>query len=207
MKVYDFPFAPNPTKLRVYLAEKGLEIPRVNVNLVAGEQRTPAFLARNPMGGLPVLELDDGTCLRESLAIIEYLEELHPEPPMIGRTPLERARVRALERTAELGVLSPVARIFHNTRAVLPGAKPVPEVAEQARGGLPGALAYLDAEIAEHPFVAGEQPTIADCTLYAALRFAELGEIDVDPERRWPNLARWWQSFSGRPSTRLPAAS
>ena len=78
MKLYDFPFAPNPRKLRVYLAEKGIEIPRVTVNLTKGEQVAPEFTAKNPMGGLPVLELDDGTCLRESLAIIEYLEELHP---------------------------------------------------------------------------------------------------------------------------------
>src|SRR5512144_2168168 len=121
MKLYDFPFAPNPRKLRVYLGEKGIEIPRVVVNIVKGEQNTPAFRAKNPMGGVPVLELDDGSCLRESLAIIEYLEELHPEPPMIGTTPLERARVRALERTADLGVLIGVARVFHATRAVLPG--------------------------------------------------------------------------------------
>ena len=97
MKLYTFPLAPNPTKVRVYLKEKGLDIPEQTVDLLAGEQQQPAFQAINPLGGVPVLELDDGTRLCESLAIIEYLEELHPEPPMIGTDPLERARVRALE--------------------------------------------------------------------------------------------------------------
>src|ERR1700756_3766189 len=108
MKVYDFVGAPNPKKLRVYLAEKGLALPTEQVNIMTGDTRKPEFLKKNPLGGLPVLELDDGKHLTESLAIIEYLEELHPEPPMIGKTPGERARVRELERIAELGVMNGV---------------------------------------------------------------------------------------------------
>src|SRR4029077_18883577 len=92
MKIYDFVGAPNPKKLRLYLAEKGITISTEPVNIVTGENRTPEFLKRNPLGGLPVLELDDGSYLTESLAIMEYFEELHPNPPMIGGTPLERAR-------------------------------------------------------------------------------------------------------------------
>ena len=89
MKLYDFVGAPNPKRVRVYLAEKGLKVPTQQVNILSGENRAPEFLAKNPMGGLPVLELDDGTYLPESLAIIEYLEDLHPTPPMIGtRGPL-----------------------------------------------------------------------------------------------------------------------
>ncbi|HYC23206.1 MAG TPA: glutathione S-transferase N-terminal domain-containing protein, partial [Candidatus Bathyarchaeia archaeon] len=109
MKIYDFVGAPNPKKLRVYLAEKGISVRLEPVDIITGANRKPEFLAKNPLGGLPVLELDDGTHLPESLAIIEYFEELHPTPPMIGSTPLERARVRALERIAELGVLGRVA--------------------------------------------------------------------------------------------------
>ena len=100
MKLYVFPVAPNPTKVRSYVAEKGIEIEQVMVNLREGAQRRPEFLAKNPLGGLPVLELDDGTHLTESLAIIEFLEEQHPHPPMIGTTPLERARVRVLNPEA-----------------------------------------------------------------------------------------------------------
>ncbi len=198
MKVYSFRSAPNPTKLRIYLAEKGLEIPIQEVDLTKGEQRSPEFLRKNPSGALPVLELDDGTCLAESLVIIEYLEELHAEPPMIGTTPLERALTRRLERMADLGVLSRVGRIFHNTRAVLPGATPNPAIADHVRSELPGALAVLDAEVGDRPFVAGDRPTIADCTLCAAFHFARLGGIEIDPSCR--NLARWYEAFLERPS-------
>ena len=140
MKLYFFPVAPNPTRVRLYLAEKaesGARIPldEVAVNLRQGEHRRPEHLARNPFGRLPVLELDDGRHLLESLAIIEYLEDLHPSPPMIGREPLERARVRELERIAELGVLQPVARIVHATNSPL-GLPPNPGVAEHFRGCL-----------------------------------------------------------------------
>ncbi len=133
MKLYFFPVAPNPTKVRLYLAEKsagGAEIAltEVIVNLREGEQNRAEHLARNPFAKLPVLELDDGTHLIESLAIIEYLEELHPHPPMIGSTPLERARVRALERIADVGVLMVVGRIVHATNSPL-GLPPSPEVA------------------------------------------------------------------------------
>jgi glutathione S-transferase len=197
MKLYDFPFAPNPKKLRVYLAEKGLTIPLTPVNLVQGEHRTPEFLAINPRGALPVLELDDGTRLTESLAIIEYLEELHPEPPMIGTTPLERARVRAAERRCELGVLVRVARLFHATRAVLPGTKPDPVLADHVRRELAPSLAALDGEIGAGPFVCGARPTIADCTLFAALEMARLGELDV---ALGPQVAAWHARFRERPS-------
>jgi glutathione S-transferase len=198
VKLYDFFFAPNPRKLRVYLAEKGIEIPKVSVNITQGEQRSPAMLARNPMAGLPVLELDDGTCLRESLAIIEYLEELHPAPPLIGTTPLERARVRALERTADLGLIGNVARVFHNTLSVLPGRVPNPEQAAIARKDLEKPAVYFDGLLADgRAFLAGERLTIADCTAYAAMEFARTGSLEI----AWPaHLAAWFERFRGRPS-------
>lgn len=201
MRIHDFPFAPNPRKLRTYLGEKGLEIPFVIVNLVKGEHRESAFLVKNPLGGVPVLELDDGSFLAESLAIIEYLEELHPEPPMIGTTPLERARVRRLERIAELGVLGRIARVVHNTRSPLPGVESRPELAELFRAELERPLAVLDAEVGDRPFVAGERPSIADCTLFAAFEFARLGSVGIDP--RFANLHRWYAAFRERPSTRI----
>lgn len=197
MKIYDFPFAPNPRKLRVYLAEKGISVPMEVVNLPKGENRQAEHLARNPLGKLPVLELDDGSFLTESLAIIEYFEELHPEPPMLGRDPLERARVRELERVAELGLLSRVARIMHATRSPLPGIEPNPGVAEDARAGLPELLAALDARVGDSPFAAGPAPTIADCTLFAACKLAEMVQIELP---MGPNMQRWYASFSARPS-------
>ena len=133
MRLYVFPVAPNPTKVRPYLAEKAaggatIDLDQVKVDFAQREQRGAAHLARNPFGTLPVLELDDGSCLVESLAIIEYLEETHPQPPMIGRTALERARVRDLERIADVRVLLPLVQIIHATNSPL-GYAPNPAVA------------------------------------------------------------------------------
>ena len=199
MKVYDFVGAPNPKRLRVYMAEKGLTIPCVPVNIVTGENRTPEFLKRNPLGGLPVLELDDGSHLTESLAIMQYLEELHPEPPMIGRTPRERARIRELERIAELGVLNSVGTYFQNTHPFMAGRlKQSADTAENAKSRLATTLKVLDAAIEGKPFVAGDRPSIADCTLLAALEFAEFAQAPVDPSSR--NVLRWYEDFKKRPS-------
>jgi glutathione S-transferase len=199
MRLHEFAGAPNPKKVRVYLAEKGITVESVPVNIVTGENRQPEFLKKNPMGGLPVLELDDGTYLPESLAIIEYFEELHPDPPMIGTTPLERARVRALERLCELSVLGRIAVIFQNTHPLFASRlKQSADAAESARSALAANLKVLDAKIGSNPFVAGAKPTIADCTLLAALQFAEFGQIAIDPG--FKNLHRWYESFKQRPS-------
>ena len=199
MKLYDFPPAPNPKKVRVYLAEKGISLPIEPVDAIKGANRTPEFLAKNPLGGLPVLELDDGTCLPESLAIIEYFEELHPEPPMIGTTPLERARVRATERICELGVLSNVAAVFQHTSPFF--AARVQQSAEAAANGrtrLAANLKVVDATIGSQPFVCGAWPTIADCTLFAALEFAAFAGVEIDPALA--NVRRWHAAFKQRPS-------
>jgi glutathione S-transferase len=200
MRLHHFALAPNPRKVRVYLAEKGIEVPLVDVNLPAGEQREPAFLARNPMGSLPVLELDDGTHLTESLAIIEYFEELHPDPPMLGDSPLERARIRELERMTEFSFLARVARIFFNTSPLFSHTTQIPEVAEEARAGLPLAWEILDVRVGSGPFAAGSRPTIADCTLYAAFEHAKLAGAAVPDEYR--NLRSWYERFSQRPSAK-----
>jgi glutathione S-transferase len=199
MKIYDFVGAPNPKRLRVYLAEKGIKVPYEQVNIVSGENRTPEFLKKNPMGGLPVLELDDGKCVNESLAIMEYFEELNPTPPMIGTTPAERVRVRALERAAEISVLLRIGAIFQNTHPFMAGRlKQSADAAQNARNALDTSLKVLDAEIGGKPFVAGERPTIADCTLYAALEFGEFAQVPIDPSLK--NVQRWYGDFKKRPS-------
>lgn len=202
MKLYAFFVAPNPTRVRLYLAEKAaagkdLGIEEVSVNLREGEQKSPEHLARNPLGKLPVLELDDGSFLSESLAIINYLEELHPDPPLIGSDPLERARVRELERIAEISVLHPVAYIVHTTNSPL-GLPPNPEVAARFREILPNGLQVLDDHLADgRPFLAGERPSIADCTLAAGLQFGRFGKVELDP--RFENVARWDAAYRERP--------
>jgi len=200
MKLYVFPFAPNPRKVLCYLKEKGIELELVNVNIAAGEQKRPDFLAKNPLGALPVLELDDGSHLTESLAIIEYLEERNPKPPMIGTSPAERARVRELERIIEMSVLGRVARVFRNSHPMFASAH-IPQVADQARAELPPVLDLLDERIGSKAFAAGEQPTIADCTLFATFGLAEFAAVDLVGGRA--NLGRWHESFQRRPSAQI----
>ena len=201
MRLYDFALAPNPRKVRTYLREKGLDVPLVPVDVMSGANRTPEFLATvNPLGGLPVLELDDGSHLTESLAIIEYLEELHPTPPMLGTTPLERARVREVERLAELGVLNSVGTIFQNTSPFFAGrVKQSADAADNARARLGSVLGALETRIGAGPFLCGSRPTIADCTLIAAVEFAAFGGNAIDFSTH-PNLARWYETFRQRPS-------
>lgn len=201
MKIHDFPIAPNPRKVRTYLGEKGLEMEFETVNLIQGDQQSERFLAMNPMGNTPVLELDDGSFLTESLTIIEYLEELHPEPPMWGETPLERARARRLERIADLAVLGRVARYVHAVGSPLPGREPDPAQAAQMLEELPKPLGILDAELRGREFLAGDRPTVGDCTLFAACEFGRFRELEI--ERDHPEIERWYAAFRDRPSTKI----
>jgi glutathione S-transferase len=199
MKLYTFAFAPNPRRVHVYLAEKGIELTLETVDIMTQQNRTPDFLKKNPLGGLPVLELDDGNHLTESLAIMEYLEELHPEKPMIGKTPLERARTREVERIAEIGVLAATGTIFQNTSPFFAGrVKQSAEAAETGRLRLAANLTVLDHKIGDKPFVMGAEPTIADCTLFAALKFGDFAGAPLD--RGFRNVARWFDAFAKRPS-------
>jgi len=198
MKLYTFPPAPNPRRLNTYLGEKRIWIPVELVNLTQGDHKKPAMRAKNPMMGLPFLELDDGRILTESLAIMELLEELHPDPPMIGRTPVERAFTRRLERICELGVLAHIARIVHGTRSPLPGVAPNPDAVSAAREELRPVLRILDAEIGDRRFLAGEAPTIAACNHYGAREFGRLFGVEIDPA--FGNLQRWHAAFLERPS-------
>lgn len=195
MKLYHFPAAPNPARVLFYVREKGIDIDLVLVDFIRGEQRSPGFLEKNPAGVLPVLELDDGTCLTESLAIIEYLEELYPEPPLIGSDPVTRARTRAMERFVELNVLLRVIRAVHATNSPL-GLPPDPALAASELARLPGALGRVDAAIGDSEFVMGDRPSIADCTLLAAMNFARFGKLALDPGLT--HLHRWFERYALR---------
>ncbi|MEM8496528.1 MAG: glutathione S-transferase family protein [Pseudomonadota bacterium] len=196
MKLYHFPPAPNPAKVLAYLREKGIaEVELVLVDFFKREQSAPEHLARSPRGTVPVLELDNGTCLTESLAIIEYLEELYPEPPMIGSTPLERAVVRARERYIELNITNRLVRLVHATNSPI-GLPPNPGLAESERNNLPGSLAYLDEQVGPGPFVMGVSPMITDCTLLAGFNFANFGGLEI--HRGYANLDRWFEAFAVR---------
>ncbi|MGR8921589.1 MAG: glutathione S-transferase family protein [Gammaproteobacteria bacterium] len=207
MKLYQVDVAPNPTKVRLYVAEKRaggaeLDIEPVEVKLMKGEQNSPEFLAKNPFGALPVLEFDDGGTLTESLAIIDYLEELAPAPSMWGASPRERARARELERIADLRVLAPLARYIHATNSPL-GLAPNAGVAEQAGAVWPKGLAYLDRVLAAgDEFLCGARPTVGDCTLAAALQFARFAKMDLGLADDFPALAAWDLSYRERPAAK-----
>jgi glutathione S-transferase len=201
VKLYWFQVAPNPTKVRLYIAEKNaggavIELDQVVVKLPKGEQHLPEHKARNPFGSLPVLELDDGTHLIESLAIIDYLEELVLEPPMWGTDPKSRAQSRELERIVDLRVLLPLARYIHATDSPL-GLAPNPGVAESAQAALPSGLAYIDDTLSDgRPFLKGDSPTVADCTLAAALQFARYARFALD--EAYLHIHRWDADYRAR---------
>lgn len=201
MKIDDFAQAPNPRKVRVYLAEKGIQVPLQKVDLMAGEQRSPEFLKINPLGGVPVLELDDGTLIPESLAIIEYFEELYPNPPLIGTDPVSRARVRAYERRCEQGVLAQASTMFQHTNPFFAGrVDQTPKVAEIARKNLTARLAWLNNELKDREWVAGDSISIADITLLIGIDFSRTSQYTLDPA--WTHLIRWHTAMKARPSAK-----
>ena len=198
MKFYDFD-APNPQKVRIYAAEKGIELNCVQVDVLEGALHTPEMLAKNPLAQVPFLELDDGEIIRESLVIIEYLEALNPTPPMFGTSPIERARIQQLDRLAELGIPMECANYVHHALPFFAALGPQSEDgAEMARLIMNKKLAIMDKEIGDGEFVVGSQPSVADCTLYATLGFVEKYGPGMPEELT--NLARWRESFGRRPS-------
>ncbi|MDG2303439.1 MAG: glutathione S-transferase family protein [Candidatus Binatia bacterium] len=205
MKLYMFPVAPNPTKVRLYLAEKklaGTEIPveEIMVSLPEGQQKSAEHVKRNPLGKVPVLELDDGTYLTESLPMMLYLEELYADPPMIGTTPQARAQTLNVERIAEQGVLFAMAKIVHATDSPL-GLPKQPEVAEHFRKVLIGPCKILDDRLSDgRPFLMGDTPTIADFTLAAGLQMGRFKELEPDPALE--HLARWSTAYRERPAAK-----
>jgi glutathione S-transferase len=202
MKLYDNVRAPNPRRVRIYLAEKGLEVPTVQVDLLKREQKSDAFRRKNSLGSIPVLELDDGTCIAESVAICRYLEELHPAPPLFGRSAVERALVEMWNRRIELGLLVPVGQVWiHGSPLTASLVSQVPAAAEFNRGVVARFLAWLDRELDGHAFLAGDAYSVADVTALCTLDFATgLVGLTVDPGLA--NVARWHAAVSGRPSAK-----
>jgi glutathione S-transferase len=202
MKLYDSKMAPNPRRVRIFLAEKGIEVPTVQVDIgPARENRKPPYIDKNPLGGTPMLELDDGTCIAESVAICRYFEETHPEPPLMGVGPKDRALVEMWQRRVELELFRAVTTAFQNTHDFFKGRiEQVPAYGEVARKTGRARLAWLDAELASRPFVAGDRYTIADITLLVAIDFGRVVDMRIDPAQK--NLQRWHESVSARPSAK-----
>ncbi len=193
--------APNSRRVRIFLAEKGLNVPVQAVALAQGEQHEPEFLAKNPMAQVPVLELDDGSCLAESAAICEYIEDLHPQPPLIGETAAQRAETHMWDRRVELGFFDHVLGTFRHTSPYFhKKMRQVPEYAECCREAGWKRLAWLDGHFADNTYLAGDRLTVADITLLCAVDFATVIGEGYD-EQEFPNLTRWHADMTARPSS------
>ncbi|MEM6555667.1 MAG: glutathione S-transferase family protein [Pseudomonadota bacterium] len=200
MRLYDYKAGPNPRRVRIFLAEKGIEVPLVHTDIVKREQKTPEFLAKNPIGSIPVLELDDGTCISESVAICRYFEEMHPEPPLFGRTALEKAQIEMWLRRVELNFMVPVGMVWiHGHPLTARLIQQIPEAAEQNRKRTQMGYTLLNEQLADHEFVAGEDYSVVDAVLLASLDFAN-GLVGVPYDPSLTHLKRWHDIVSKRPS-------
>lgn len=200
MKLYDGGRAPNPRRVRVFLAEKGIEVPLVPIDMGAMGHKSDEVTDRNPLQRLPILELDDGTIVTESVAICRYFEEVQPEPALFGTGAVGQAVVEMWQRRVELHFLGTVAAAF---RHIHPAMKTweIPQVAEWGEANKPKAVEFmrlLDKELAEREFIAGDTYSIADITGMIGVDFMKPARIAFPEELE--NLARWYKSVSARPS-------
>ncbi len=201
MKLYDSTTAPNPRRVRIFLAEKGLAVPTTQVDIGARANLAPEFRALNPFAQVPLLELDDGTCLSESVAICRYFEELQPEPPLFGVGARERALVEMWNRRAELELTNRVFLCFQNTSDFFKGRlTQVPDFGVVAKQRAEETLGVLDRVLAGQRFLAGDRFSIADITALVGIDFGRVVKLRPAPEQK--NLLRWHAEVSARPSAR-----
>lgn len=202
MKIYGAPQGGNPVRVAFFLAEKGVEVEYVNVDLYGGEHKNPEFIAKNPFARVPVLELDDGTCISESLAICRYFERLYPEPSLMGATALEEALIEMWQRHIELELYIPAQAVLRHGNPELKFLEPVQvtEWAEINRPRIDKALSIVDTQLAKNKFLAGDNYSIADITLLFTTQMLQY--IAIPPAQAGENIARWYQVVSERPAVK-----
>ncbi len=200
MKLYDGGRAPNPRRVKVFLAEKGITVPVEPVDLGKLAHKSPAYTAINPLQRVPALQLDDGTIITESIAICRYFERLHPEPPLFGIDAKDMALVEMWERRLEFHLLGPVSHIFRNSHPAMKGME-VPQVPAWADANRPRAMDFLtllDGELKDRRYIAGDRYSVADITGMISVDFMKPAKLTV-PEALG-NLKRWHAEVSARPS-------
>lgn len=199
MKIYDTKTAPTPRRVRMFLAEKGIEVEYVQIDIVGGENLSAEMRAKNPLGKVPILELDDGTCISEANAICQYFEALQPEPALYGRDPLSKGIIGQWQQRAEVYLFMQVGMCFqHTTGYFKDRMNPIPEYGKEAGINAQKFLHVLDQHLADNQFLAGEQFSVADITAFIAIDFARVVKIRILPEQ--VNLQRWYDAIKQRPS-------
>lgn len=202
MKLYTYAGAPNPRRVHIYLAEKGIEVPFEQVDIMKRDNRTPEFMERvNVMGGLPVLELDDGSHVAESIAICRYFEAERPDPPLFGGTAKEQGIVEMWIRRIELNFMMQVGMVWVHgsplTKAVV--KHQIPEMAKQSRSMVRNYYDFLDRHFEQHKFLAGDRFSVADIILLCTADFAaKLNDLPHSSDQT--HLSRWYGDVAGRPS-------
>jgi glutathione S-transferase len=200
MILYDYPGGPNPRRVRIFLAEKGISVPMETVDILKRRNRQPDFLEKNPTGGIPILELDDGTCISESVAICRYFEELHPEPPLFGTGAKQRAIIEMWLRRVELNLMVPIGMVWvHGHPLTAKLIRQIPEAAAQNRVRTAMGYKLLNDQLAENDFIAGDTYSVVDAVALATYDFGA-GLVGVPPEDGLTHLARWHAAVSARPS-------
>ena len=203
MKLYDVTQAPNPRRVRIFIAEKGIPVELVQVDMMGGAHKTPAFLEKHPSGKVPVLETDDGDYIGESVAICRYLEALQPEPNLFGRTALELGRIEMANRILELELWSQIGTSWVNGPVVARMAagrfKQIPEAKAASDANTHRFYDRLNRELASRPYMAGDRYTIADITALTAIDFAT-ARVDLKPAENLTHLQAWHARVSERPS-------
>ncbi|MCP4750421.1 MAG: glutathione S-transferase [Proteobacteria bacterium] len=200
MKLYESKMAPNPRRVRIFLAEKGIEMECVEMDLQKGDNLSDEYRKKNMFAKVPTLELDDGTCIAETIAICRYFEELQPEPCLFGGTPLEKATIEMWQRRIELYLLVPISDAFRNLTGFFADRETtVKEWGEVSFKKAENCLQLLDEHLAGNTFMAGDQFSVADISALCAIDFG--GFINLKIADTQKNLARWHGEVSGRPST------
>lgn len=202
MKLYDGGRAPNPRRVRIFLAEKGIAVPLEPVDLGSLQHKSAAYRAVNPLQRVPALELDDGTVLTESIAICRYFEELQPAPPLFGSGPLQKAQIEMWNRRMELHLFAPVSHVFRNTHPAMKEweVPQVPAWAEANKPRIAEFLSVLDSELEGRRFIAGDSYSVADITGLVAVDFMKPAKLPVPDELT--NVHRWHAEISARPSAK-----
>ncbi len=202
MKLYDSGRAPNPRRVRIFLAEKGVSVPTEQVDIGTMQHKSPEFSAINPLQRLPALVLDDGTVIAESIAVCRYFEGLRPEPPLFGRGAKEAALVEMWNRRVELHLFAPVAAVFRHLHPAMKELEQ-PQVAAWGEANKPKViefLGFLDRELKDRLFVAGDHYTVADITALVAVDFMKPAKLSVPEEL--VQMRRWHRQVSERPSAK-----